>query len=103
MPYAPSAKRDRQPAVPMQPAIDPAAWTPDELAANDDWIYELSGNECEQIVAAVDGIEKSGLDIKDIRKEDFRLAGLADDLSGIRDEFLNGRGFVLIRVCRWRR
>jgi hypothetical protein len=97
MPYAPRANRDRQPAVPMQPAIDPAAWAPEELAAKDDWIYELSGNECGQIVAAVDGIEKSGLGIKNIRKDDFRLAGFADDLAGIRDEFLNGRGFVLIR------
>ncbi len=76
MPYAPRAMRDRQSAVPMQPAIDPAAWMPDELAAKDDWIYELSGNEREQIVAAVDGIEKRGLDIKNIRKDDFRLAGL---------------------------
>ena len=97
MPYAPRTNRDRQPAVPMQLAIDPAAWTPDELAAKDDWIYELSGNECDQIVAAVDGIEKRGLDIKNIRKDDFQLAGFADDLAGVRDEFLNGRGFVLIR------
>ena len=97
MSFLPSTNRYREPAVPMKPAIDPAGWKPSELALNDDWIYQLSKNQCDQITNAVAEIEKSGQGIKDVRKSDFQLGDFAEELAAIRDEFLNGRGFVLIR------
>ena len=97
MTYAPRALRDRKPAAPMEPVVDPAGWLPEELATNEDWIYELSSAECDQIADAVGDIESRGLEIKDIRKSDFILNGFQDDLADIRNEFQNGRGFVLIR------
>ncbi len=97
MSFLPSTNRYREPAVAMKPAIDPAGWKPGELALNDDWIYQLSKNQCDQITNAVAEIEKSGQGIKDVRKSDFQLGDFAEELAAIRDEFLNGRGFVLIR------
>ena len=97
MAFIPRTNRYREPAVPMKPAVDPAGWNPSELALNDDWIYQLSKNQCDQITNAVAEIEKSRQDIKDVQKSDFQLGDFADELVEIRDEFLNGRGFVLIR------
>ena len=97
MGFAPRANRDRVPAVPMQPIVDPAGWTAQELAAEDDWIYTLSNAECDEIVGAVEAIERSGFDIKDIGRDDFNIPKFAAIMSALRDELLNGRGFVLIR------
>jgi len=97
MAYAPRQKRKHAPAVPMEQVIDPAGWLPEELAANNDWIYELSDPECHQIVDAINVIENRGLDLRNVKKSDFQLNGFENVLSDIRDEFQNGRGFVLIR------
>jgi hypothetical protein len=96
MPFRP-AERVREPAVPMQPVVDPAAWYAADLAANDDWIYELSDIEVDEIREAVAAVERRGLDILDIRAEDFPLPRLDGVLGEILDELHEGRGFVLIR------
>jgi len=96
MPFRP-AERVREPAVAMQPVIDPAVWYADDLAADDDWIYELSATEVDEIRRAVAGIERRGQDILDIRAEDFPLPRLDEALGAIYDELHEGRGFVLIR------
>lgn len=97
MVFAPRPQRDREPAVPMKPLIDPAGWTAEELAASDDWIYELSDAERSEISAAVAAIEKRRLDVKDVQRDDFVVPRFGKALSALRDEMLNGRGFVLIR------
>ncbi len=97
MVFAPRANRDRAPAAPMRPIVDPAGWTAAELAAGDDWIYALSNTDCDEIIGAVAAIEKRGLDIKDIGRDDFVLPKVARVMADLRDELLNGRGFVLIR------
>ena len=97
MTFAPRKHRMHVPAVAMKPVIDPAGWMPDELAASDNWIYQLSDTECVQILDAVKKIEKKRIDIKQIQKSNFQLNGFDRTLSDIRDEFQNGRGFVLIR------
>ena len=97
MAFAPRANRDRKPKIPLQPIVDPAGWNAREVAAHDDWIYKLSEAEIADIHDAVAAAENSGSDIKDIRGDDFVLPNLARGLADIRDELLNGRGFVLIR------
>ncbi|MDC0033632.1 TauD/TfdA family dioxygenase [Alphaproteobacteria bacterium] len=97
MGFSPRSNRDRVPATPMQPIVDPAGWTAQELAADDDWIYNLSNAECDEIITAVEMIEKRGLYIKDIGRNDFVLPRFVRVMSEMRDELLNGRGFVLIR------
>ncbi len=96
MPFRP-AERVREPAVAMRPVIDPAGWQASDLAANDDWIYQLSATEIDELRRAVAGIERRGMDILDIRAEDFPLPRLDEALGAFYDELHEGRGFVLIR------
>ena len=91
------APRTREPAVPMEPLVDPAAWNASDLAANEDWVYELSVIEIGEVLAAVAEIERRGLDILEIRYEDFSTPRLDVALNTLYDELLDGRGFVLIR------
>ena len=86
MVFAPRPHRDREPAVPMKPLVDPAGWTAEELAASDDWIYELSEAERTEISAAVAAIEKQGLDIKDVQRNDF-VVNKVPDRDGARCAF----------------
>ena len=97
MGFAPRTQRDRKPGAPLQPLVDPAGWTAEELAANDHWIFELDQSDTNDIRDAVAAAEQDGCEIKDIRREDFVLPKLAKGLRDVRDELLNGRGFVLIR------
>lgn len=96
MPFRPAA-RVREPAVPMQPLVDPAGWRPEELAANDDWIYELSDAEADELREAVAAVQRRGLDILDVSRENFPLPRLDAGLQALYDELLEGRGFALIR------
>ena len=91
------AERNREPAVPLKPLVDPAGWTAAELAANDDWIYELSPGEADELRAAVAAVERRGLGILDIGRADFDIPEFDRALATIYDELLEGRGFVLIR------
>lgn len=92
-----STDRRRVAAEPMQPIIDPAGWYPAQLAASDEWLYRLSGGEVDELRAAVDAIQSQRLAIKDITRDSFDLPGLGPALDKVRDELLEGRGFILIR------
>jgi hypothetical protein len=96
MTFHPS-KRTREPAVPLKPVIDPAGWRASELAANEDWVHELSVVEVGEVLAAVAEVERRGLDILEMRREDFAMPRLDTALAALYDELLDGRGFVLIR------
>ena len=89
--------RQRQPAEPSKPLVDPAEWYPDDFRNSEQWIWRLSDAEIAEIDAAVAGIEQRGLDIKDITRADVPLPGFAAALADIREELLDGRGFILIR------
>jgi hypothetical protein len=77
--------------------VDPAEWHPEEYRDSEQWIYRLSDAEIAEIHGAVAGVEESGLDIKDIKRESFPLPAFSGVLSEIRKELLDGRGFVLVR------
>ena len=91
------AQRMRAPAAAMQPVVDPAGWYADDLAANDDWIYQLSDSEADEVRDAVAAVERRGLEILDIGAEDFPLPRFDAALRELYDELLEGRGFVVIR------
>jgi hypothetical protein len=91
------AKRNREPAIPMQPLVDPAGWYPDGLAASDDWIYQLSEIEIEEVRNVVSSIEARGLDMLDIGRADFDMPHFDRGLVALYDELHQGRGFFLLR------
>ena len=87
----------RKPAEPGKALVDPAEWYPGDLEDTEQWIYHLSAAETAEIDAGVAGVEERGLDIKDIRRDDFPLPTLGAALAEVRAELLDGRGLVLIR------
>ena len=92
-----AAQRNRAPATAMKPLADPAGWNAKELAADDSWVYDLSGDEIEDICRAVAEVERGGRNILDITRDSFALPVLDHGLVLLHDEILEGRGFVLIR------
>ncbi len=91
------AERTRERAVPMAPVIDPAGWHASDLAANEDWIHELSQAEAGEVLAAVAEVERRGLGILEMRREDFVMPRFDAMLGALYAELLDGRGFVVIR------
>jgi Taurine catabolism dioxygenase TauD, TfdA family len=62
-----------------------------------EWSYRLSPAEIGEIEAALQSVQARGLEIADIRRQDFPLPTLGPVLDRLCAEVLNGRGFVLLR------
>lgn len=74
----------------------PSAWIGAALAKQpEEWTYCLSPAEAMEIEAATAAV--LGRDIATITRADFPLPTFAPVLDRLRDEVLNGRGFVLLR------
>jgi hypothetical protein len=66
-------------------------------AREGEWTYQLSSQEIAEIDIAVGVVQARGLDIADIRREEFPLPTLGPTLERLCAEVLSGRGFVLLR------
>ena len=83
---------------PRPPVEGPSAWIGAELAANPDaWTYHLSPAEIAEIESASAAVRARSLDIAAIQPADFPLPTLGPVLDRLREEVINGRGFVLMR------
>jgi len=82
-----------------------AAWYGPDLAGRDDWIMPLEAGDLAEIAAASAALAGSDTDIAAITARDFPLPNLGPKLTArVRDDVLNGRGFLLLRglpVERW--
>jgi len=87
----------RQPAQPLEPVADPAGWQPAAIAATEDWAYRLTPRDIGEITAAIERAERRGVEILDMTRADFPLPTLAALLLDVRQELLEGRGFVYLR------
>ncbi len=85
--------------TPVRPLIKgPSAWTAADMRKREaEWSYRLSPSEIAELEAALRSVCVRGLDIADIRREDFPLPTLGPVLDRLRADVLNGRGFVLLR------
>jgi hypothetical protein len=83
--------------APPRPLVEGrAAWIGAELARRpEDWIYTLSAAELAEIDANVARLR--GRDLASLGRDDFDLPQLGPVLDGMREEVLDGRGFVLLR------
>jgi Taurine catabolism dioxygenase TauD, TfdA family len=87
-----------QPArLPHPPITGPSAWTGAEMRVRSDWIRPFTPREVAEIDAAIEAVQAKGLDIADVTAKDFPLPTLGPALLAIRDQVLNGRGFILLR------
>src|ERR1700693_834243 len=81
-----------------QPISGPAAWIGADMRGREaEWSYRLSPAQIAEIEAALTAVGGRGVDIADIRREDFPLPKLGPVLDRLRAEVLEGRGFVLLR------
>lgn len=92
-----ASPRHHVPVMPMQPAIDSAAWHGDEIRASKDWIYRVSDAEIAEVMDAVAAVEAQGLELIEITADRFSLPRFSEALRDIRAELMHGRGFALIR------
>src|SRR3954454_13647976 len=76
----------------------PSAWVGSDMRGREaEWSYRLAPSEIAEIEAALKMVRGRGLDIADIRRDDFPLPTLGPVLDRLRAEVLEGRGFVLLR------
>ncbi len=81
-----------------RPIEGPSVWFAADMRAREaEWSYHLSPSEIAEIEAALKSVQTRGLDVAEIRREDFPLPTLGPVLDRLRDEVLEGRGFVLLR------
>jgi hypothetical protein len=87
------------PSVWSRPPIEgPSAWIGADMCKREaEWSYRLSPLEIAEIEAATEAVRACGLDIAEIRRDDFPLPTLGPVLDRLRDEVLDSRGFVLLR------
>ena len=84
------------PPIPRPPVTGPSAWLGAELAKRpESWTYTLSDRDIAEIEAATANLR--GRDIAAVSRAEFPLPHLGPRLEALRDEILNGRGFVLLR------
>lgn len=92
--------------APPQPVHGPSVWYGRDLADRDDWIYRLSGEDVGEIDAAVETVRRRGTPMGAVTRAEFPLGRFGATLDALRDEVVNGRGFVLLRglpVEQWSR
>ena len=90
--------------IPSAPVTGPAAWTPSQMAASQGWIYPLTPDEVEQVKQALKSAEARGITVDTMKLEDFPLGSLAQRLTRIRNDLVDGCGVALIRgmpVAQW--
>ncbi len=81
-----------------RPIEGPSVWYAADMRGREaEWSYRLSPSEVDEIEAALRSVQARGLDIAEIRREDFPLPTLGPVLDRLRTEVLEGRGFVLLR------
>jgi len=87
----------RQPAKPMEYVIDPAGWEASSLGPVDEWSYEITPSDQEELVRAVAAFRRTGRSLVEVDRSSFPLRRLAGTLEDIRRELIDGRGLVMIR------
>ena len=82
-----------------------AAWYGPAMALRTDWLMPLEGREIAEIETAMRALVARDADIAAITARDFPLPTLGATLAArVREEVLNGRGFLMLRglpVERW--
>ncbi|MDA0656986.1 MAG: TauD/TfdA family dioxygenase [Proteobacteria bacterium] len=83
---------------PLKPVHGPQAWYGPELARTpEEWTYTLSETQISDLHDAIQRVEAAGIDVVDIRAEDFALPSWRSLLQVTREAMFDGRGFAVLR------
>jgi hypothetical protein len=83
--------------MPNGPIAGPAAWLAADYRHSDVWKYRLDAEDLAELDEALQHVKAAGLDIIRISRDDFPLHAFANKLARLRQDLLNGRGFVLLK------
>jgi len=76
----------------------PGAWFGPDMAAHPErWVWQLDERQIAELDATVGRLDATGRDIVTLTAADAPLPGLADDMTKMRREVLDGVGFRLVR------
>ncbi len=85
------------------PVNHPSVWRGQDLAQTDDWIFELSKDQLEDLEISTLAIEQLGTPLTEITAADFPLPSLAPLCHNLQSQLEGGRGFALLRTLPVRR
>lgn len=80
-----------------QEITGPSAWKSAEMRARNDWTHVLSEAEIADLDRALRAVQKCGLAMADVTRDDFRLPVLEPYLAALERDVRTGRGFGLLR------
>ncbi|KAJ5957018.1 hypothetical protein N7501_011297 [Penicillium viridicatum] len=78
----------------------PLVWEGKEVEKQDDWVYQLSDNQLDEIDAALKSFKDLNLSLGHINQSTFPLPTLRPVLRDLSKEIHTGRGFVVLRGLR---
>jgi hypothetical protein len=84
-------------AKPMEPVVDPAGWTAEDLHDVAAWSYRISDREADELAAGIAAVRRQGVPIVEVARESFPLGRFADVLADVRRELMDGRGIVMLQ------
>src|SRR5215471_15300741 len=87
----------RAPARAMEPVVDPAGWSPEDLRDVASWTYRISEQDIDDLAEGVKEVRRRRVPIVEIAREHFPLGAFADALADVRRELLDGRGIVMLQ------
>jgi hypothetical protein len=87
----------RRAAKPMEPVVDPAGWSADELRNVADWSYRISERDADELAAGIAAVRRRGVPVVEVARENFPLAGFGNILADVRRELMDGRGIVMLQ------
>ena len=87
----------RKKVVPLQPVVDPAAWSAADLESDQGWIHPLSEADVIELDALVEKLSGRVDTVLDIDPDDIVLPTLGPRLREIREDVVDGRGLALVR------
>src|SRR5262245_10670452 len=87
----------RVPAVALKPVIDPAGWSPGDLGAVSTWSYRITDRDIGELDTAIAAARRAGIPVEAANRNNFPLKGLAEVMTDVRRELMNGRGIVMLQ------
>ena len=88
----------RLPAQPLQPVIDPAGWSPEELGPVARWSCRISEGDVTELADAVASVRRRHIPLAASSQENFRLnERRAAVLADVKRELTDGRGLVMLQ------
>lgn len=81
----------------LSPVVDQSAWLAEDLREDPSWRLKLNSAEIAEIRNAVTNVERLGLQLSEIDRDNFKLPLLSKTLANVSHQLEHGRGCVLVR------